>query len=462
MTRAVRHRSALMRAEEGGEGVKMMQYPAGTAAAMLAQREAGSRCWWQRIGEIGTPLMEATGQERCVTLTFFWRDPEGDETTSSIHRVYLDINGVTDHHSFAPKSLTRAAGSDIWTASIQLADDWRGSYSLIPVTAAQLPPVPQGNAEQQQRQQRAWWCSLFPFAIPDPLNPHQPHGNARGTLLSGIHLPAALDQQAWRDVDGGRAPRVDPAPFVLTWRSAALGNTRPCWLWRPEGMEERILPLVILLDGQKWVNGVSLLPVLEAQTRQGTLPPAVWLMIDAIDDSTRSRELACNPNFWQAVQQELLPLVHARMACSEDPASTVVAGQSYGGLAALYAGLFWPRRFGCVLTQSGSFWWPNMKFMTDYPGREQHEKGYLTRQVPLRAIHPGLRIFQEAGLREEDIHFVNQQMRQALEQAGHEVAFRSYHGGHDLLCWRGGVIDGVRWLLDAGERRDVKVTEEKR
>ncbi len=37
----------------------------------------------------------------------------------------------------------------------------------------------------------------------------------------------------------------------------------------------------------------------------------------------------------------------------------VVAGQSFGGLSALYVGLHWPERFGCVLSQSGSYWWPH-------------------------------------------------------------------------------------------------------
>ncbi|NIG87630.1 DUF3327 domain-containing protein [Serratia symbiotica] len=100
-----------------------------------------------------------------LKLTFFWRDPQGDESTSPICRVYLDINGVTNHHSFSPASLERLPGSDIWTTSLQQANDWRGSYSLIPVNA--LPPEPTGMPEQQ----RECWCSLFPFTLADPLNP---------------------------------------------------------------------------------------------------------------------------------------------------------------------------------------------------------------------------------------------------------------------------------------------------
>ncbi|WP_312630709.1 enterochelin esterase [Pantoea piersonii] len=428
----------------------MVPFSAGAAAALLAENEAGSQAWWQRIAEIGTPIVEETSDASRLKLTFFWRDPQGNKIASSICRVYLDINGVTNHHSFSPVSLKRLPGSDIWTGSVQQASDWRGSYSLIPIGEAQLPPEPKGTPEQQCNQQRAWWRSLFPFAIADPLNPCAPHGNARGVRLSGIHLPEALSQQAWLAVDAGRAPEVDEKRFRLEWHSTRLGNRRRCWLWRPEEAEEAEeadLPLVVVLDGQNWAISMSLLPVLEQQSRQGDLPAAAWLMIDAIDDVTRSRELACNADFWLAVQEELLPLAKKIVPFTDDPASTVVAGQSYGGLAALYAGLNWPQRFGCVLTQSGSFWWPNMKFMTHYEAREQHEKGYLTQQVSRRPNAVPLRIFQEAGLLEQDILFVNQQMRQALLEAGHKVHYRSYHGGHDVLCWRGGLTNGVCWLL---------------
>lgn len=429
----------------------MALQPEGTVSAWLAENEAGSESWWQKIAAVGTPVQEKQDDDRQIKLTFFWRDKQRKEDTSAIERVYLDINGVTDHHSYSPSSLERQAGSDIWYATVSVPADWRGSYSLIPVVRKQLPPSPEGATERQRLQQREWWCSLFPATIADPLNPHTPHGNSRGMRLSGIHLPEAHSQQAWEPIDAGVYPSVDDQNFLLEWKSDRLGNRRRTWLWRPAGTEGEALPLVILLDGQNWVKNMSLLPMLETQTRQGLLPAAVWLMIDAIDDETRSLELPCYADFWLAVQEELLPLARSRTSFTDSPSKTVVAGQSYGGLASLYAGLFWPQRFGCVLTQSGSFWWPNMKFMTHYGQRQEHELGFLTQHVVQRASTGPLKIFQEAGLFEEDIHFVNQQMNQALLDRGHQVNYRSFQGGHDVLCWRGGLVDGVRWLLTDSE-----------
>lgn len=128
----------------------------------------------------------------------------------------------------------------------------------------------------------------------------------------------------------------------------------------------------------------------------------------------------------------------------------MVAGQSYGGLAALYAGLHWPERFGHVLSQSGSFWWPTVQFVTQFEKRHELEEGWLIRQVRQRnAAAPKLTVLQQAGDREADIEFVNRQMHQALTAAGHRADYRVYSGGHDALCWRGGLVDGVRRLLSA-------------
>lgn len=54
----------------------------------------------------------------------------------------------------------------------------------------------------------------------------------------------------------------------------------------------------------------------------------------------------------------------------------------------------------------------------------------------------------EAGRREDVIYQVNQAMRQALGQSPHRVEYRVYAGGHDAICWRGGLIDGLHYLLN--------------
>ncbi|WP_192458747.1 enterochelin esterase [Musicola keenii] len=416
----------------------------GFAAALLSSPQAGMHEWWRQIASVGTPLLEPQGEQQ-VRMTFLWRDPAGTERHSTIRQVYIDVNGVTDHHHFTPQSLQRLPGTDVWHWSVEIERDWRGSYCLIPVGSEHLPP-----AFTDHEQQREWWCSLFPLMTADPLNPSTPWDTWTGKQLSAVHLPDALPQAAWSSTDGGTAVPADPSRrFTFEWHSPQLGNCRRIWLYVTGHADEPAArPLAIVLDGQKWAEETPLFAPLDEETDAGRLPAAVYLFIDAIDMPRRSQELPCNPVFWRAVQDELLPMAAQYAAFSDDPDRTLVSGQSYGGLASLYAGLHWPERFGRVLTQSGSFWWPHQKVLTCMGGRHEQDVGMLIAEVRQRGrtARP-LVVFQEAGRRESDIHFVNQQMNAALNAAGHHVHYRVYNGGHDMLCWRGGLIDGLRWLL---------------
>ncbi|OSN02169.1 MULTISPECIES: enterochelin esterase [Lonsdalea] len=421
--------------------------PYGFAAALLTAPDAGTEDWWGRVAHLGTPLIESADRKQ-VRVTFLWRDPDGMEALSPTQRVYADINGVTDHHSCSPQSLTRLAGTDVWHWSVLVENDWRGSYCFLPVGAGLLPPAFSEDEDERRRQQREWWYSLSAHAVADPLNANAPHHTWGGQPESSAHMPGAPSQTAWRRVDRGEGTVNGHRLQTFTWRSDKLGNARRIWLYTTgdsSAPEQR--PLAIVLDGQRWAEQFPLFSALDEETQGGALPPAVWLLIDAIDLDVRSDELPCNADFWAAVQDELLPLAARHTLFSHERDRTLVAGQSYGGLAALYAGLFMPQRFGRVLTQSGSFWWPDLTVITDGNSSSQ-PGGWLGEQVRKQGLTDmPLTVFQEAGSREADIEFVNRQMHQALTAAGHRVQFRVYAGGHDALCWRGGLIDGCRWLM---------------
>lgn len=89
----------------------------------------GSEAWWRT--KTGPEwIREKDGNYR---VTFWWRDPQGNETHSPIRRVWVYITGVTDHHQNAqPQTMARIAGTDVWRWSTALSANWRGSYCFIP------------------------------------------------------------------------------------------------------------------------------------------------------------------------------------------------------------------------------------------------------------------------------------------------------------------------------------------
>lgn len=411
--------------------------------ALLFADDVASPGWWARVALVGTPLVERVAADRC-RVSFLWRDPSGTEQSSAIRRVYVDVNSVTDHHSFDPQSLARLAGTDLWHWQVDLPSDWRGSYAFIPVTAEQLPPAPEGDHEAQRQQQRRWWMSIAGRAVSDPLNLRAPITAGWGPM-SAAHLPDAPDQSVWRAFDRGEAQPDASRLHELTWQGHHV------WIYEtgPGGTER---PLVLLLDGQHWGRNLPIFSALDEATARGHLPPAVHVLIDAINGECRERDLACNAEFWRSLQDELLPRVAAIAPHSPSADRTVVAGQSLGGLAAMYAGLHWPERFGRVLSQSGSFWWPHVELLFPPPGeahvRRPGARGWLAGQVEAGSLPPSrLHVWQEVGSREDVMVDVNESLHEALRGAGHAVRYRVFEGGHDRLCWRGGLIDGLAHLL---------------
>ncbi|TCQ05371.1 enterochelin esterase family protein [Rhizobium sp. PP-F2F-G36] len=430
-------------------------------AVLLGAPDRGDAEWWRRVEAGPAPLIEPVA-DGAACVTFLWRDGQGCERTSPIERVYADVNSVTDHHSFTPQSLERIGGTDIWFWQVELPMDWRGTYGFIPADAARRPPAVPSDPHAKDRLQRAWWCSILPLAIADPLNPLTAHTLGRRIPVSPMHLPDAPNYDLWHGIDSGRPLPTGARDLIeIEWVSRVQNKRRKIWIYIT-GDEQRVVPadgyaLVLLLDGSNWVEQTPIHPVLDLETASGRLPPAVYVFIDAIDGDNRNEDLPCNPAFWQAVRDELLPLVADIAPVTADPARSAVIGQSYGGLAAVYAGFCMPDRFGLILSQSGSFWWPNFDALRSSQNqaerRDAARTGWLMKQVeagiPIPGTPPGnrLRVFMEVGRREDDMIDASDAMDAALGQAGHDVFYRQFEGGHDGLCWRNGLIDGLRWLF---------------
>jgi enterochelin esterase family protein len=387
----------------------------------------GSEAWWQ-----AKDGPERERHQENYRVTFWWRDPAGTQKTSTVKRVWLYVTGVTDHHQNArPQSLERIPDTDVWQWQGEFSPEWRGSYCFIPSDNENDFASAVFEGDQPDRMAlREGWRKLLPHAVSDPLNAQSWRGG-RGHAVSALEMPEAPVQPGWNHPD-----TPYKKPVCIEWHSARLKNRRRVWIFTT-GDESPERPLAVLLDGQFWAESMPVWPALASLTHEGKLPPAVYVLIDVIDSAHRSRELPCNPDFWLAVQDELLPQVKSMAPFSDRADHTVVAGQSFGGLSSLYAGLNWPQRFGCILSQSGSYWWPHRGAQQDGLLIEQLKAGDKTAR--------GLRIVLEAGRNEPLILRANQAILAELHTQ-QPVFWRQVDGGHDALCWRGGLTQGLMTL----------------
>ncbi len=387
----------------------------------------GSEAWWQ-----AKDGPERERHQENYRVTFWWRDPAGTQKMSTVKRVWLYVTGVTDHHQNArPQSLERIPDTDVWQWQGEFSPEWRGSYCFIPSDNENDFASAVFEGEQPDRMAlREGWRKLLPHAVSDSLNAQSWRGG-RGHAVSALEMPEAPVQPGWNHPD-----TPYKKPVCIEWHSARLKNRRRVWIFTT-GDESPERPLAVLLDGQFWAESMPVWPALASLTHEGKLPPAVYVLIDVIDTAHRSRELPCNPDFWLAVQDELLPQVKSMAPFSDRADHTVVAGQSFGGLSSLYAGLNWPQRFGCILSQSGSYWWPHRGAQQDGLLIEQLKAGDKTAR--------GLRIVLEAGRNEPLILRANQAILAELHTQ-QPVFWRQVDGGHDALCWRGGLTQGLMTL----------------
>ncbi|EHF4995339.1 enterochelin esterase [Enterobacter hormaechei] len=387
----------------------------------------GSEAWWQ-----AKDGPERERHQENYRVTFWWRDPAGTQKTSTVKRVWLYVTGVTDHHQNArPQSLERIPDTDVWQWQGEFSPEWRGSYCFIPSDNENDFASAVFEGDQPDRMAlREGWRKLLPHAVSDPLNAQSWRGG-RGHAVSALEMPEAPVQPGWNHPD-----TPYKKPVCIEWHSARLKNRRRVWIFTT-GDESPERPLAVLLDGQFWAESMPVWPALASLTHEGKLPPAVYVLIDVIDTAHRSRELPSNPDFWLAVQDELLPQVKSMAPFSDRADHTVVAGQSFGGLSSLYAGLNWPQRFGCILSQSGSYWWPHRGAQQDGLLIEQLKAGDKTAR--------GLRIVLEAGRNEPLILRANQAILAELHTQ-QPVFWRQVDGGHDALCWRGGLTQGLMTL----------------
>lgn len=259
------------------------------------------------------------------------------------------------------------------------------------------------------------WIRFLGDACPDESNPLRVV-NGRGTAASLFVGPDA--RVVWPSENLAapqmRAPRESE---IGTRVSARLGHTRQRRVVMYDGEADPTSTL-ILFDGEIWRgNGVGWL------TRR--YPGLRVVTIDAGELGEREAELT------DADRVAAL----LRAVCDEAGAGPVmVAGQSYGGLAALEAGLRSDVPVDEIVAQSPSLWWGG--------ARRGVGEGTLMGDLRVGSVRPrqGVRLRLQVGTLEETMRPVVDGCAQLLDRLGVAVELDHYRSGHDVAWWREGLV----------------------
>ncbi|MFE1767049.1 enterochelin esterase domain-containing protein [Streptomyces angustmyceticus] len=402
--------------------------------------------FWAEVRRRGTPLVlpDPGGSADHVAVTFLWRGGPGT------HAVQVLPNKLGDPRAPEGNLMEHAPGTDVWHWTVRLRRDWRGTYDLFVDEGG--GPAPDGPG---------YWQWLRTRRRADPFNSRTLPRRWGGESVSYAALDGAPDAADWTPRQGVARGTVDEHRVA----SAHLGGQRRVWLYRPAGAPAtpvapadpataagpattttgteanpeatpEKLPVLVLLDGEHWQPRLGIAHLLDNLIADGRIPPLAVVAPESVDPDTRWSELTCRPEYVAFLEQELLPWAAGRLPLTDDPARTVIAGQSLGGLTAAYAAYAAPHRFGNVLAQSGSFWWP------DGPGAE-----WLTGRLAETPRLP-VRFWLSFGEQEWVVLPAARRLRETLAAAGYDDAVhREFNGGHDYLCWRTELADGLVGLL---------------
>ncbi|MER7231243.1 alpha/beta hydrolase-fold protein [Streptomyces olivaceus] len=329
--------------------------------------------------------------------------PDGDGWTTLFLRRGSEAASVGFESWSAPVPLRRWGGTDCWYAEVRMPARLRVTYQFL----------------------------VGDEAYADPCNPAGAGGDR-----SVAATPDAPPQPHWPPVG---PDDVLPLPRTrLRWASERLGGRRTVRVHEAGGGG----PVVLLLDGDDWLYLHPAVTAFDSAVADGDMPPVTLVFLPAKD---RAAEFGCRPALWEAVRDELLPLV-AGSGVRADPDRLVVAGQSLGGLSALYAALEFPGLVSRVACQSPSAWWtPGAAESADPLGGPVG--GVLAERLRGRPDLSGLRVAFDVGEHETRMLPHCGLVESLTAEAGATVRVSRSASDHDRAGWRHALLRDVAWVL---------------
>jgi enterochelin esterase-like enzyme len=222
------------------------------------------------------------------------------------------------------------------------------------------------------------------------------------------------------------------------WKSPG----RRIWTLRPRLSPARLL---VLLDGELYLEGVMAAQVVRELEDASRIPPTLSIFVSNNGPASRHADYVCDEDYARFLADELLPSVFAREpGISSDHVG--LAGLSLSGLAAAHAALI-TGRFRVAVCQSPSFWWNQEQLVSALPEPNGSPTAFWVSVGDLETdcgiSHPPSGLFQSRSQRDSCTR-----VAAALQAAGYPVSQRIFRGGHDPEHWREDLGLALPWAAN--------------
>lgn len=198
------------------------------------------------------------------------------------------------------------------------------------------------------------------------------------------------------------------------------------------------LPTIYLADGQWYLSNGKIVAVLDREIAAGAIEPVVAIFVDSRDPDALSRnrrndQFMCLREYVAFFVDELIPEISRAFPVSNDPASRVIGGLSFGGLNAACFGLMAPEHFGGIAMQS--------------PANSTHLK-VIEGQYRDRKPEP-LKMFLSVGTKRDNTR-AGRKFHDTLVELGYDVTYIEVPQGHTWRNWRPLLDDLLRAFFQPG------------
>jgi len=347
------------------------------------------------LKEHRSPLVEGTS----VTFLF-----EGDVDEVHLRHFIMGFPGS--------QSFQRIDGTELWYLTMEVPEGSRIEYKLEIV------------AGKSRR------------LILDPLN----EGTARDPFgKNSVCYGAGYDRPDWTVHD----PEARPGTLrTVTVHSDIYDSDVELRVYMPARMRQtRRYPLVIAFDGEDYLKYSALQTVLDNLIHRYEIPP---MMVALSQSPNRFADYTASAEHARFVAEELLPGLKAQLPVLDDPASIGLMGASLGAVASFWTAWRYPKLFGNLLLQSGSFRFNDTGYEEHHPALgDVVEFVNAYRQDPRRVAN---RVFVTCG-RYESLIWDNRALAPHLQRSGMRVSYEEARDGHNWENWRDRLRGGLSWLF---------------
>jgi enterochelin esterase family protein len=377
--------------------------------------------FWSKLANDHTPLVEPDSDGYSL-VTFLWR---GDKQTKNV--VVITPLALINFDDAVMQNLP---GTDVWYKTYRVRDDAGMSYRF----AVNDSLVPFDREPNFFARMKTWQI--------DPNNPRK-FDVGMGITASVLELPGAPSDK-WTQ-KSATTPQGSLTKYDFS--SEVLHNQRSAWIYTPAGFDaSKTYPLLVIMDGDSYTSLIPMPTILDNLIAAKVIPPVVAVLLGNAPDNARETEMNCNKTWSDALAKEVLPWLRSRQNLKFTDGNLTIIGDSLTGLAAACAAHDYPKLFGKVISQSGSY----------YRAPDGEEPEWLARHLATEPPIP-VQFYLEIGLletapvpsRDPSMLTANRHLRDVLTAKGNHVHYVEHYSGHEHLSWRATIADALVWSFDS-------------